>query len=322
MSFLIAAGVQTHVVRVVRCDEVGLRSLMRRSIQILARMPFHHGFQSVCRSGGCPISHHSTFNTPLGLKQYYRGSTSEKCQDLFPKKNNQRNTCKDETPTRLSHTRTKERTQEQQKGLKTCTFTETQIAQGVPEPHVSPSPSEQDVMFLGAILRSWDVLCSSCSRVPAKDSLVEHGVLSLVDVPSTSRGGCFKPSLVCCVLQHACKECGWVVAVFTDYALFLQVSCCGVRSMMAGCVLGSIPGKKHERTIMYISWTKPCQTPGCPISDDVLHEAGKNCTSDRSLTPAGPCAKKNQRSATVSVARARTTCGKSTFSFIGPVGRR
>ena len=46
MSFLIAASVQTHVVRVARCDEVGLRSLMRRSIQILARMPFHHGFQS------------------------------------------------------------------------------------------------------------------------------------------------------------------------------------------------------------------------------------------------------------------------------------
>ena len=39
---------------------------------------------------------------------------------------------------------------------------------------------------------------------------------------------------------------------------------------------------------------------------------------DTSVTPAGPCAKKNQRSATVSVARARTTCGKSTLSFIGP----
>ena len=177
-------------------------------------------------------------------------------------------------------------------------------------------------MFLGAILRSWDVLCSSRSRGPAKDSLVVHGVLSRVAVASTSHGGCLKSLLVSCVLQHTCKECGRVVAVFADCALFLQVSCCGVRSMMAGCVLGSIPGMKHERTIMNISWTKPCQTPGCPISDDVSHAVGKKCKSDRSLTPAGPCAKKNQRSATVSVARARTTCGKSTFSFIGPVGRR
>ena len=149
---------------------------------------------------------------------------------------NQRNTCKDETPTRLSHTTSKERTQEQQKGLKTCTFTETQIAQGVPEPHVSPSPSEQDVMFFGAILRSWDVLCSSCSRVPVKDSLVEHGVLSRVAVASTSHGGCLKSLLV--LLRASTRLQGmWPGSLqFSHDALFLQVSCCGVRSELAGCV--------------------------------------------------------------------------------------
>ena len=46
-----------------------------------------------------------------------------------------------------------------------------------------------------------------------------------------------------------------------------------------------------------------------PISNDVSHAVGKNCTSDRSV-------RMKKRSATVSVAR--TTGGKRTFFFFRP----
>ena len=123
-------------------------------------------------------------------------------------------------------------------------LTETQDAQGVPESHVSPfSPrARRDVLGCNPALVGRTLLqrlSSPCQGLPGR----AWSSLSHVDVASTSRGGCCKPLLVCCVPQNACNNSGRVVAVFADYALFLQVSCRGVRSKMAGCVLELIPGK-------------------------------------------------------------------------------
>ena len=135
-------------------------------------------------------------------------------------------------------------------------------------------PTEQHVMFLGAIMPSWDVLCSSCSRVPAKDSLVVHRVISHVFV---------LPRL----MEVASSPC-WFAACFHALAT-LWPRCFGFRrhlavpasfllrcSVQGGWVCFVIDtAQEHERTIMNLSWTKPRQTRGCPISDDVSHAVGK-----------------------------------------------
>ena len=170
--------------------------------------------------------------------------------------------------------KTKKQTQEPRKGLRTCTFPRDTRRAGDPESHVFPPASEQDVMFLGAIMPSWDMLCSSCSRVPGKDSLVVHRVISHVFV---------LPRL----MEVASSPC-WFAACFHALAR-LWPRCFGFRrhlavpasfllrcSVQSGWVCFVIDtGQEHERTIMNMSWTKPWQTRGCPISDDVSHAVGK-----------------------------------------------
>ena len=171
-----------------------------------------------------------------------------------------------------------------------------------------PQSSEKIPTLLSATLRSWDVLCSSCSRVPAKDSLVVHGVLSLTW------------TLLPRVVEFASSPC-WIATCFKTLAglwpAFRRLWDVPVCSLLWCSVHDDSvrfwidTRQEHERTIMNISWPKPWQTRGCSISDDVSRAVGKNSTSDRLVTPAGRCARMNQRSATVSAAR--TTGGKSTF---------
>ena len=128
---------------------------------------------------------------------------------------------------------------------------ETQNAQGVPESHVLPSASEQDVMFLGAILRSWDVLFSSCSRVPAKDSLVVRGVHSQVFVLPRLVEVASSP----CWFAACFKKLARTLAGLLRFSRTVRCSC----KFLVGCSVkdGSVcfgidTGQEHERTIMNI----------------------------------------------------------------------
>ena len=90
------AGVQTHNVRVARCDALCLCSLTRRSIQVLVLTPVRHGFQSVARSGGGPSVlttcsiHHGSSNTSVTAR-LSRAPLREMSRPFFLKKKNTTN---------------------------------------------------------------------------------------------------------------------------------------------------------------------------------------------------------------------------------------
>ena len=164
-----------------------------------------------------PISHHNMFNTP---ERHVR----------IQRRNNEKNQ--------------KKKQEKRNEGVsRHAPFPGTQSEQGGSrDTHVSLSlRARRDVLkcnptVVGRALL--ELLSSRCHGLPGR----AWSSLS-IGRSSTSRGGSFKLLLVRCVLQNACKGSGRVVAVFAGTSLFLQVSCCGVRSKTAGCVLGSILGK-------------------------------------------------------------------------------